>query len=59
MEIGPSQADKDAENFSTVIELLKEYGKFGFFQKDKYKSPFIESWDAAVTENGLEKVSLS
>ncbi|CAJ0577528.1 unnamed protein product, partial [Mesorhabditis spiculigera] len=53
-----NKADKDKENFETLLGHLKEIdGKVGYFAKDNYKNEFCADW--VKTLGDIEKVDVS
>lgn len=52
--------DKDRANLARMLENITSAGKhYGCFIKDKPNSEFSKSWDAAISDKGLNKVDIS
>ncbi|CAB0035722.1 unnamed protein product [Trichogramma brassicae] len=56
------RSDEDKANFAKLIKVMKESknGKtIGIFQKDTFKTPFVESWKNAMKAENFDQVDVS
>ncbi|KAL7294303.1 hypothetical protein TKK_0012316 [Trichogramma kaykai] len=56
------RSDEDKTNFAKLIKVMKESknGKtIGIFQKDTFKTPFVESWKNAMKAENFDQVDVS
>ncbi|CAB3408807.1 unnamed protein product [Caenorhabditis bovis] len=54
------KSDKDAKNFETFVELVKENGnEIGAFIKDKFDSEFFSTWNNVLESNDIKKVDIT